>query len=422
MEKAHLSSKPKVFYGYWIVAVSFLCVFVVAGCGFYVFSLFVKPLQEDFGWGRGEIMMAFTILYLIIAATAPFVGRVVDRYGARKVISMGAFITGLGFALLSLVGNILHFYVGYAVLGVGEAAMGIVPSTAVVSNWFKKRRGMAIGIMSVGIGVGGFAMAPLIGDYLIPNFGWEASYLTLALLTWVLVIPSALLVIKTKPADIGLHPDGIDPSDAVTVTKAPLSASDDLNLRMALATSAFWLIGVSFLLICFSQVGVIQSQVPYLEDVGFPTATAAGAIGGVSFMSGVGKFFFGWLCDRMPAKYACLIGIGLQAAGVAVLINVGTASSLAIIWLYAITMGLGIGSWLPTMSVLTSTSFGLASYGAIFGMLALAQNVGIATGPLMAGYMYDSTNTYHWAFIIFLALYAVAMVSVSGVRRPRLPE
>jgi MFS family permease len=276
--------------------------------------------------------------------------------------------------------------------------------------------------MSIGIGAGGFAMAPLIGGYLIPNFGWETAYLTLALLTWVLVIPLALLLTRTKPADIGLHPDGIDPSDALPVKKTVPSVSEDLNLRMASGTLAFWLIGISFLLICFSQVGVIQSQVPHLEDIGFPIATAAGALGGVSLMSGLGKFFFGWLCDRMPAKYACLIGIGLQAAGVAILTNVRTTSPLVIIWLYAIFMGLGMGSWLPTMSMLTSTSFGLASYGAIFGMLTFTQNIGVATGPLMAGYMYDTMNTYHWAFIIFLSLYAVATFAIWGIRRPRLPE
>ncbi len=139
-----LPKKPKVFYGYWIVVVMFLCIFIHSGCAVYAFSLFVKPLQADLGWGRGEIMVAFTILFLSQGAASPFVGRAVDRYGAKKVISIGALVAGLGFTLLSLMNNLWYFYVICVVIGIGMAAMGVVPASAVVSNWFKRKRGLAI--------------------------------------------------------------------------------------------------------------------------------------------------------------------------------------------------------------------------------------------------------------------------------------
>lgn len=416
-----LLKKPKVFYGYWIVAATFLCVFIFSGSGFYAFSLFVKPLQADLGWSRGEIMTAHTIWFLLMGVAAPFLGRVVDRQGARKVIFIGAIVTGLGFAVLSLMNNLWHFYIGYAVIGAGMAAIGHVPASAVVSNWFKKRRGLAIGIMSSGMGIGGLALAPLVGGYLIPNFGWRVSYLAMALLTWVLIIPLALFVIKTKPAEMGLYPDGIEDPEAVASTTALLSASEGLSLRMALATPAFWLIAIAFLSSHFSQVGAIQSQVPYLDDIGFPVAIAATALGGVGLASAIGKFGFGWLCDWIPAKYVLSFGLGLQLASIIILISIRPASPLAIIWLYAIMMGLGIGSWLPTMSIITSTNFGLASYGAIFGAVSVAHAIGSATGPLMAGAMYDSMNTYYWAFVIFIALYLIAIPAILAVRRPKSP-
>jgi len=419
MKSPPLSEKPKVFYGYWIVMATFFCLFIAAGCGFFAFSLFVKPLQADLGWGRGEIMAAFTIFYLVAGVASPFIGRVVDRYGARRVIFIGALIAGLGFVLLSLVSNLWHFHVSYAIIGVGMTAIGHVPSSAIVSNWFKKRRGTAIGIMSTGIGVGGVALAPLVGGYLIPNFGWRFSYLVLAALTWVLIIPLALLVIKTKPADMGLYPDGKQAPEAMAVTEASPLAVKGITLQMALTTSAFWLIAVSFLTGLFSQVGILQHQVPYLEDIGFPVAMAAGALGVVGLMSAIGKFGFGWLCDQIPAKYAWSIGLGFQAVGIIILISVEPASPPAIIWLYAIMIGLGAGSWLPTMSVLISTNFGLAAYGAIFGAVALFENTGTATGPLMAGYMYDAMGNYYWAFIILLALHAVALLTALMVRHPK---
>jgi len=419
MESPRLSEKPKLFYGYWIVVATFFCLFIVSGCGFFAFSLFVRPLQTDLGWGRGDIMAAFTIFYLVVGVASPFIGRVVDRYGARRVISTGALIAGLGFISLSLVNSLWHFHVSYAIIGIGMTAMGQVPSSAIVSNWFKKRRGTAIGIMSSGIGAGGFVLAPIVGGYIIPSFGWRVAYLVLATLTWALVIPLALLVMKTKPADMRLHPDGEQIPDTMVVTEALPLAAKGITLQTALTTSAFWLISTSFLTGLFSQVGVLQHQVPYLEDIGFPVALASSALGVVGLMSAIGKFVFGWLCDRIPAKYVWSIGLGFQSLSVIILINVEPASHLAIIWLYAIMIGLGAGSWLPTMSMLVSTNFGLAAYGAIFGAVTLFECTGVATGPLMAGYMYDAMGNYHWAFIILLTLNAVALPTALAVRRPK---
>ena len=163
--------KSRIFYGYWVLAVAFLSVFLFSGCSVGVFSLFVKPLQSDFGWGRGEIMVALTVNLLVIALTAPFIGSLIDRCGVRGVVSAGAFISGLGFVSLNFISNLWHFYASYVAIGIGMAAMSYVPATAMVSNWFVKRRGTAIGIMSVGIGAGALVMAPVVGGYLLPNHG-----------------------------------------------------------------------------------------------------------------------------------------------------------------------------------------------------------------------------------------------------------
>ena len=412
------STKPKFFYGYWIVAIAFLCAFVYSGCGFYAFSLFVTPLQAEFGWGRGGIMFALTIFFLISGMSSPAVGRLVDRYGARNVIAIGASITGLGFVLLSQVHTLWIFYAGYVVVGLGMTATGMVPATAVISNWFKKRRGTAVGIMSAGLGGGGFVLAPLIGAYLIPEFGWRASFLALAMITWML-IPLALLVLKTKPEDMGLYPDGGQTPELKIGNVAPGLTSQGLTLKMAVATSSFWLIAISFFSHLFSEVGILQNQVPYLEDIGFPLAKASTAFGVVGLCSLVGKFGFGWLCDRIQAKYACAIGLGFQLAGLSILLSARSTSPMAILYLYAVIMGLGAGSWLPAMSMLVSTNFGLVAYGTIFGTINFSQSLGSAAGPLMAGYIFDAMGNYNWAFVIFLISYAVAIPTVLAARRPK---
>jgi MFS family permease len=235
-------------------------------------------------------------------------------------------------------------------------------------------------------------------------------------LVWALV-PVVLLVIKTRPSDMGLLPDGrAAPRQAAQAQ--PLAGGEGLTARTALATSAFWVMALSFVTHGFSEVGILQNQVPFLEDSGFPVATAAGVLGVVGLFSTIGKFGFGLLCDRMAARYVCAIGLGLQVVGAFILMNIGPTSPMVMLWIYAIIMGLGVGSWLPSMSMLVSTNFGLASYGAIFGMIGFSQSLGAATGPVAIGYMYDTMGTYQWAFVSLLSSYAVSTLTVLMVRRP----
>ena len=220
-------------------------------------------------------MLGITILYLAMAVTSPFVGRLVERHAVSKIVAVGALIASLGFFLLSQLHGLWFFYGGWMVVGVGQAAIGPTPASAAVSNWFKKRRGTAIGIMGIGVGAGGFVLAPIVGGFLIPDFGWRESFIALSLL-YLLLVPLALLVIKTKPSDKGLYPDNVEPDkEPVEVKTAP---SQGLSLKTALATPAFWLITVSFLLSQFGESGVVQNQVPFLEDTGFPVAMAAAAL------------------------------------------------------------------------------------------------------------------------------------------------
>ena len=191
-----------------------------------------------------------------------------------------------------------------------------------------------------------------------------------------------------------------------------------LPLRQAAKTTALYLIGISFFVSGFSNTGALHAPVPFLEDIGFPTATAAAALGTLGLGSAIGKVFFGWLCDRIPPRRAAAIGLGLQLAGILVLLTIRANSPLALIWVYALVLGFGIGSWLPSMSVLVSSSFGLAYYGSIFGVIAFLESAGTSLGPLFAGVMFDATGTFYHAFVTFALLYAIAIPAVLLVKRP----
>ena len=400
-----------------MVLAAFLCNVVTFGCGFYSFSLFVTPLERDLGWGRGDVMAGFTVFFLTTGLVAPQVGRLVDKHGARVVMSLGAIVAGAGFVVLCSMTELWQFYLGYAIVGLGMAGTGQIPTSAVVSNWFERRRGTAVGFMASGIGVGGIALAPFVGTWLLPRIGWGHSYLVLGALCWLVIVPLAILVIRTRPSEKGVVAFGAEDVTAASGHTSEQQVSG-VSLKVAMGTVAFWLIVATYFLSHFAQVGAVQNQVPFLQDAGFPMAVSAGALGAVGLSSAFGKFGFGWLCDRMQARYVLAIGLSLQLGSIVVLMGISPDSPAAVAWLYAVMMGLGLGSWLPTMSMLTSGYFGLANYGAIFGAITIPYAVGSAVGPLVAGRLYDSSGSYTGVFVVFLVLFAVAIVSILVCRRP----
>ncbi|GAF98589.1 unnamed protein product, partial [marine sediment metagenome] len=231
-----------IFYGWRIVAVGFVSLLFAGGIGYYTFSAFIIPISDDFGWSRAEISLAMTVASLVGLA-APLVGTWVDRYGARRVMAAGALITGGAFALIGFSTSIWYFYAFYFFMALGQLGALNIPIARVVSSWFDKKRGLAIGITLSGFGIGGLTMLPL-ASYLISVLGWRMAYHILGLIILIVLAPLSMLVIRERPAEMDLSPDG-KTSDEMR-TKTPLTdelqASATWTLSSALRTKAFWLI------------------------------------------------------------------------------------------------------------------------------------------------------------------------------------
>jgi MFS family permease len=409
-----LHEKTGFFYGYWILTVGFVCQVIMNGFAGYSFSLYVKPMCSEFGWSRTGIMTGFTIVSLLIGGTSPMIGWLIHRHEAKRIIAAGGLMLGCGFAFLSLTEELWHFHIFCAVVGIGASAIGVVPATLIVSTWFNKGRGWAIGLMGSGIGVGGFLMPLLTGALLIPNFGWRYSLLATGLLTALLIVPLALLILKPRPPVVENGPDGMETSepDRKPRPARPSAPTEFVSLTMAGKTPAFWFMCVAFTTFGLANGAMFWHHVPHLADIGFPTAITALALSMVGFGSAVGKFGFGWLCDFIKPGYVLAIGSVFQAIAVLTLMNVKAASPLPLIWLYALTLGLGIGSWLPAMSIAVSSIFGLGLYGVVFGIMNMLFAMAVAIGPIFAGLIYDANQSYFWAFIMSLVLHSISIPAI----------
>lgn len=398
----------KSFSRWLIVFLTFYACCLHAGCLIYAFGLFIKPIQAQFGWDRAIITLAFTVQFICVGVFSPMVGRAVDRLGPRMVIISGTAVATLGFLSLTLIKTPLHFYLVNMIIGVGSAAMGPVSGTTAVSSVFKEKRGLAIGVMSTGIGVGGFIFSPLIGGWLLPRFGWQGAYIGIAAAHFPL-IPLALLILKKK-----------DEKDLQQMKRQPCQSTEisKESTWAGLFSAQFFLISIAFFLLLFSIVGTVQSQAPHLQDIGFPLLAASSALGALGLISSFAKLFFGWLCDQIHPKIVFCMGVLFLIAGIGLLTIVKPTSSPVVLWSYAVIFGIGVGCWLPIMSMMVSTIFGIGSYGLIFGGVSLIQNMGSATGPLAAGLIYDLTKSYNGAFMLFLALAVLSVPVVLSIRPP----
>jgi sugar phosphate permease len=415
--------RPDVFYGWWIVAVCGAGMFISDGAGFYAFGIFFKPLMEAFECGRTQISVAQSIFIVSMGLSTPFLGRLTDRHGPKLVIAIGGLLSGAGFLLLTFIKALWQLYVIWVLLGVGLAAISLVPASAAISCWFYKKRGLAIGVATAGLSLGGLLLAPAVG-YLISWIDWRATYLFLAVLTWVLIVPAAAMILIRRPQDIGLLPDGVLPQvidNAGTLEQTAKEGEEvadqvDWTLSGAAKTRAFWLMTAAFVGGMLAAIGVLMHQAAFLIDSGIPETTAAVTLGVTAGIGGVGKVVVGYLGDKLSVKRISICCFILQAMGIVALME---AETILMIWLFVILFGFGMGATVTLISLVTADAFGQASLGAILGVVAMAVLLSSAAGPFLTGFVFDATQSYDWAFQIFIGLFVIAALAMLAAAHPQ---
>ncbi len=398
--------QPRFFYGWVIVAVAFITLFLVIGTRFSL-GVFYVALLEDFRWSRAETAGVFSLMLLVHAIFSLGIGQLFDRIGPRKLFPLGALVTALGLAACSRISTIWQLYLFLGVVAaLGTASLAFVPHMALVTTWFERRRGIATGIAYSGIGGGVLILAPYI-QILIGRFGWRSTFMVLAGVILVVVVPLTAIFHRHRPADIGLVPDG----DTVSVARddtvsspvpEPVIARHDWQLTQAMRTPHFWLLIGTVLSMGVLFNTMMVHQMAHVTDAGYSKTTGAIVLGLVGALRSLGGMVFGGLSDRIGRERAYSLGGVICVAGLLCLMSVQDVSHPWMLYAFAVLYGLGHGGMGPIYASATADLFPGSSLGTIMGCLEAAYGIGGALGTFTAGYMYDLTGHYEALFVMVI--------------------
>jgi len=407
--------KIKVFYGWWIVAACFLISFLISGIVVFGFTAFFEPIAREFSWSYAQISLAISLRGVEVGILAPLIGLVVDRWGPRRMIFGGAIIIGTGLILLSRVNSLVMFYVVLALIAFGTSNVGGTVVLTAVANWFRRRVGLAMGIMSCGFGLGSL-LVPVIVK-LIDIFDWRTTFFILAIVFLSIALPLSLLI-RHKPEQYGYLPDGEQSNPGIYDDNSVIRKSYEtiISAKEALKSRTFWHIGLAISLQFIAINAVLVHVMPYLSSVGIARSASSLVAMAFPLVSTIGRLGSGWFGDRFNK---ILVSSGLMA-----IMCIGMLCFSYIdnerMWLlipFVILFGIGWGGNATNRAVLLREYFGRANFGTISGFMMGMTALCSMIGPFFVGLIFDNWGSYQGAWLIATGLVVIALCIMATTPR-----
>jgi MFS family permease len=379
-------------YGWVVVGIGALMSCVAVGAMMSL-AVFLQPITQATGWSRTGVSSAMTLNFLIMGAAGFGWGALNDRYGTRPVVLAGSVLLGLGLVLASRAASPLQFLLAYGVIVGLSAGSFVVPMMTAVSAWLPSHRSIAVSLVSAGIGVAPLTLSPLAA-WLLTTHDWRSAQLIIGLLVWALLIPAALFVRPTPVAEAG---------GAASATAERVRVAD------ALVSAPFIVLALTFFACCATHAGPIFHTISYAVACGIPTLAAV-SIYSLEGLAGLGgRVVLGLLGDRYGAKRVLIAGLMLQALGVGSFVFVNRLQEF---YAVAAVFGFAYGGVMPLYAVLARDYFGQQIMGTVLGAAAMVSSLGMALGPSVGGWIYDTFGGYAWlyigSFVIGLGAVAIA--------------
>jgi sugar phosphate permease len=414
-----LSGRRSVYYGWWVLAAGTMAMAVGSGLSMSAFGLYVKPLEAEFGWDRAQVSLGFSAAVLASGLTAPLIGHWVDSRGARSAILIGSLLAALSYVLLAMTQTLWQYYLFYGFHALARQMMFFLPFQALMSQWFDRKRGVALSILGSGFSLGSFLVLPIVAA-VIGGLGWRGAYLFSGVVVALFFVPVSLLVIRNRPADKGLHVDG--DTDArrdeagVLMTTA---ASAGMTLRQAMHTTVFWIYGAGFMLLFFGMMGWQLHQVPFYESVGMSRATAAFIVSTSALVSIGARLTMGVLAARFDrfegmtvVLFACLFMAMLT-------LLVSTSPPAIGVFIFFWVIGASMGPMVESLVLIKA--FGVRHFATILGAVLVIETSGEIFSPALAGAIYDRTGSYDGALIMFMGAFAIGLALFAAASRMKTP-
>lgn len=393
-----------IYYGWVIVAVMFVTLFISLGFRF-AFGVFYSAILDETGWSRADTAGVVSASMIVYACTAALIGYLFDRLGARVLFPVGALCMGAGLMLCSTSESLAGLTVSYGfLLGFSYAALGFIPHMAIVPRWFHQRRGLASAVSLAGVGLGSLGVAALSAE-LILRIGWRETMWWFGIGAMAVLIPINLLFHRHSAERIGLVPDG--PSTRPATRTAPVK--DGATIRDAVRTPAFWLLSLAVTMTGVCTMTMVVHQTRLLVDMGYSLPLASLIFGTLGVMRAIGGLIWGPLSDRIGRAACVVIICGISIVGLALLWLTSLlpiesfALRIALLSGYVLTFGIGFNGMAPVYASAVSDKFAGRNLGTIFGLLDLGFGLGSAVGPWWAGWMFDRYGNYD-AVILGVAL------------------
>lgn len=412
MPEVHADARSGgVFQGWFVLAAAFVgLVFGATSILIYSVGVFTRPLEAEFGWTRGQISLATTIVLYVAALSNPAMGWLVDRFGARRIILVS--IPAFGAAVASLFflpASLQAFYFAWGAIAVCSIALWSGPYNKIVAQWFDKRLGLALGIVAAGQGIGA-TLLPTISQYLIGEFGWRLAWVGLGALTVAISFTLNLAMLAERPAD---------PGPAANANALPVAQSG-LTLREAARERTFWTAIAAYFAVGIMTGGITNHQVPMLVDAGLTPQGAALVASSLGLGLTAGRLIVGWLLDRFHAPFVMIGALCGPLAGIS-LYAAGFAGNQA--YIFAFLIGFGIGAEVDVLGYIIPRYFGRRAYGKIYAFILSAFEFGAGAGAAMVGAIRTARGSYTsgFALLVIAALVSMALFASLGPYRREKP-
>jgi MFS family permease len=405
----------RIFYGWWIVVAAFLNLFFAVGIIFYGFPVFYPAFVESLGFTRAQVTQGFLLGFLL--AGLPFgllAGAVIDRIGAKWVILSGAGLVGISLLLMGSMTKLWHYELFCILEVLGYVLAGPIANQVLVAQWFRVRRGRAMGYAYLGLGLGG-VIAPLLVHSLMRSVGWRHALEIVGLLILVVLFPVGIWIARSTPAEMGLLPDGVESSGLREEGNrgAVLPAS---GVGAAVRTANFWLILAGSTLVMGAVGAVIQHFILFLKDQGYTSTTASRFSTALLASSLGGRVVVGYLADRFRKKNTMALFYALLSAS---LLLLGMAHQPGAVWTFALVFGFSMGADYMLIPLVTAECFGTASLGKLLALIIMGYSLGQWGAPWIAGRIFDSQHSYESAWKILAAAGLLGAAAIYAVSDPR---